>query len=190
MQSAKYVQRRTRTKRCSRLQVLGFLAFGTFLHQTFVPSVMPRRPHFLVPIAVSVTPLPAMADMEDMPGVDPGLVLSVLAVLGAAAGGLSWVASLKPRETNEGQPRSTSLYRVFQAKMRAGEFAELAPKPDGKDQEDASSNGDGDEELDAFVDAYVDGLEDDIDAEGDFLGQEGRGPDSGKPGSMDDRKKA
>ena len=102
---------------------------------------------------------------------DLSLLFSLLLVFGAIAAGLSWVASLKAKRTDDGQPRSTSLYRVFQARMRAGEFAALAKaaendkakaKADKIEKADISStSGMEESELDAFVDAYVDALEED-----------------------------
>ena len=95
---------------------------------------------------------------------DLSLLFSLILVFGAIAAGLSWVASLKAKRTDDGQPRSTSLYRVFQARMRAGEFAALAKeKASGNDKAKAETTTSGMEEsdLDAFVDAYVDALEED-----------------------------
>jgi len=109
-----------------------------------------------------VSPLSAQAqsDQSEDFQLDPTLIFSVVLVFGTIAAGLSWVAGLKPKKFQDGQPRSTSLYRVFQARMRAGEFASLAEKaapgasgPEPENPEDA--------ELDAFVDAYVDALEED-----------------------------
>ena len=106
---------------------------------------------------VSLSPLSAQAQSEDFQ-LDPTVIFSTALVFGTIAAGLSWVAKLKPKKTQDGQPRSTSLYRVFQARMRAGEFATLAEKEKVTGPEDAE-----DAELDAFVDAYVDALEDDSD---------------------------
>lgn len=109
---------------------------------------------------VSVSPVSAQAqsDQSDDFQLDPTLIFSVVLVFGTIAAGLSWVAGLKPKKFQDGQPRSTSLYRVFQARMRAGEFAALAEEkaaPGGSEPENPE-----DAELDAFVDAYVDALED------------------------------
>ena len=153
--------------RHSKICGFAWLAFGSVLHQGFVPMMWrrPRRPPLLATTAL-LTPLPALAEV-DIP--DLGLAISVIVVLGGAATALSWVASLKPRKTDDGQPRSTSLYRVFQARMRAGEFAKLSKNP-GEDMEGSSGSSDPkDEELDALVDAYVEGLEDDAEGKGDSL---------------------
>eukprot|EP00438_Fugacium_kawagutii_P015051 Skav217574 [mRNA] locus=scaffold129:130410:130970:- [translate_table: standard] len=96
-----------------------------------------------------LSPLSARAESEEFQ-LDLTVVFSAALVFGTIAAGLSWVAGLKPKKTQDGLPRSTSLYRVFQAKMRAGQFAEKDEKLGGS-KEDA--------ELDAFVDAYVDALE-------------------------------
>ena len=141
---------------CSKLCLFGLLASGT-LHKSFVP--LGRKPLLGASVAATAIPLPAFADFE-MP--DPGLALSVI-VVGGACAALSWVAGLRPRKTVDGRPRSTSLYRVFQAKMRQGEFAELSkPRDDEGGGSSPSGPGNAEEELDAFVDAYVDGLENDI----------------------------
>lgn len=105
--------------------------------------------HMLVAL-VSLSPLSAQAESEDGLQLDLTLVFAAVLVFGTIAAGLSWVAGLKPKKTQDGLPRSTSLYRVFQARMRAGQFAEKDEKLGGS-KEDA--------ELDAFVDAYVDALE-------------------------------
>lgn len=111
-----------------------------------------------------VSPLSAQAqsDQSEDFQLDPTLIFSVVLVFGTIAAGLSWVAGLKPKKFQDGQPRSTSLYRVFQARMRAGEFASLAeekaaPGPSGPENRENPE----DAELDAFVDAYVDALEED-----------------------------
>ena len=154
----------------------GLLAFGTCIHLnlSFVP-LLGKKPHFVVPVAASVIPLPALADFE-LPNL--GLALSVVVVLGGAATALSWIASLKPRKTVDGQPRSTSLYRVFQARMRAGEFATLS-KPEDDEGKGTSELDTEAEELDALVDAYVEGLEDD-DGQDFSLSKEGKESKSDK----------
>ena len=118
---------------------------------------------FRVIALVFVSPLSAQAqsDQSEDFQLDPTLIFSVVLVFGTIAAGLSWVAGLKPKKFQDGQPRSTSLYRVFQARMRAGEFASLAEEkaaPGASGPENPKNPEDA--ELDAFVDAYVDALED------------------------------
>ena len=110
--------------------------------------------------SIASAPARAETDFEGGSTGLPDVAFSLLLVFVGISGALSWVASLKTRRFEDGQPRSTSLYRVFQARMRAGEFGELSKA--GEKQEDETEVKQSDEEsekLDAFVDAYVDALE-------------------------------
>ena len=130
---------------------------------------------------VSVSPLSASAQSEDFQ-IDPTLIFAIVLVFGSIAAGLSWVASLKPKKFGDGQPRSTSLYRVFQARMRAGEFAALAEAEKAEKEKKQGKSGEEDAELDAFVDAYVDALEEESEPEKQKLDlEDGEGSSALKP---------
>ena len=149
---------------------------GEDVHQ----SVSKRSRSMFIAL-VSVSPLSASAQSEDFQ-IDPTLIFAIVLVFGSIAAGLSWVASLKPKKFGDGQPRSTSLYRVFQARMRAGEFAALAEAEKAEKEKKQGQPGEEDAELDAFVDAYVDALEEDSEPEKQKVDlEDGEGSSALKP---------
>lgn len=149
---------------------------GEDVHQ----SVSKRSRSIFIAL-VSVSPLSASAQNEDFQ-IDPTLIFAIVLVFGSIVAGLSWVASLKPKKFGDGQPRSTSLYRVFQARMRAGEFAALAEAEKAEKEKKQGQPGEEDAELDAFVDAYVDALEEDSEPEKQKVDlEDGEGSSALKP---------
>lgn len=143
----------------SRLGKLLLCVFSFTLLENCFLGVTTTNPKAHIPSLVLpstfVWATPARAQSEEASLPDLSLAFSIIFVLSCIAGALSWVASLKTQRFEDGQPRSTSLYRVFQARMRAGEFAELGEKDEKKTKSDEP------DELDAFVDAYVEALEED-----------------------------
>ena len=174
---------------------IAFIAFGLQLrgfnflelqiaHSGNVKDVhqsVSKRSRSIFIALVSVSPLSASAQNEDFQ-IDPTLIFAIVLVFGSIVAGLSWVASLKPKKFGDGQPRSTSLYRVFQARMRAGEFAALAEAEKAEKEKKQGQPGEEDAELDAFVDAYVDALEEDSEPEKQKVDlEDGEGSSALKP---------
>ena len=146
-----------------------------------VQQSVSKRSRSMFIALVSVSPLGASAQSEDFQ-IDPTLIFAIVLVFGSIAAGLSWVASLKPKKFGDGQPRSTSLYRVFQARMRAGEFAALAEAEKAEKEKKQGKSGEEDAELDAFVDAYVDALEEESEPEKQKVDlEDGEGSSAPKP---------